>query len=322
MNAKQLRERWQTAEGRALADEVTRFLVGQRRDLPDGVALHEGRHDLRGLALPTPERGAPVSSSGVHAELMSGLIELRRIRWERLDLSHARLPSLRFFESVVDDCCLDGALCRDWRLWATEIKDSSFSGADLREAALGTWQDERTNTWRNVSFDRTDMRGALALGCTLDGCSFHDARLNDVQFQQVTIHRCRFAGVLKDVLFDCREIAGKPAPGVFVDVDFSDASFENVEFRGCRFEGVTLPRDVYAIAGFPKVARRVLELLDDDDSVEARMLRAELGVALKMPGADDSFGVFNRRDYLASGGERLADLAESVLMEAAGDASR
>jgi Mn-containing catalase len=49
------------------------------------------------------------------------------------------------------------------------------------------------------------------------------------------------------------------------------------------------------------------------------MLRAELNLALKLPGDDASVGVFNRADYVVSGGERLADLAETLLMEAAGE---
>jgi Mn-containing catalase len=86
---------------------------------------------------------------------------------------------------------------------------------------------------------------------------------------------------------------------------------------------VRLPQTpgLYVIPGFPRVARRVLDLLGDNSSVEGRMLRNELSVALKMPGREDSVGVFNRRDYLASGGEPLADLAETLLLEAAGGAS-
>jgi hypothetical protein len=131
---------------------------------------------------------------------------------------------------------------------------------------------------------------------------------------------CVFAGTLKDVLFDCRDLPGKPDGHVLVNMDFGDATFEDVEFRGCRFENVRLPQTpgLYAIPGFPRVARRVLDLLEDNSSVEGRMLRSELTVALKRPGREDSVGVFNRRDYFAAGGEPLADLAESLLLEAAG----
>ncbi|MCW2749578.1 MAG: pentapeptide repeat-containing protein [Aeromicrobium sp.] len=322
MSTKALQQRWNSAEGLVLAEEALRFLLGVGRDLPEGIGTHEGRRDLRGLVLPDPKSAGSVVAGGVRAEAISGICELRGARWQALDLSQSRLSSLRFFGSVVADCRFDGAICRDWRLWDSEVRDSSFASGDLRDAALGTWHDGRTNTWRNVDFDGADLRGVLALGCLIAQCSFVEARLKGVEFQQATIRHCQFTGALQDVLFDGREIAGRPQPGVFVDVDFSKAKFEDVEFRGCRFDDVKLPAGIYAIPRFPRVARRVLELLEHDESVEARMLRAELNLTLKLPGGDASVGVFNRADYIASGGERLADLAESLLIEAAGETSR
>jgi uncharacterized protein YjbI with pentapeptide repeats len=321
MTSKALLERWKSPEGRLLAEKAIQYLTGQRRGLPDGIDLHEGRHDLRGLVAASPEARGRVSAGKVAAEVAGGLVELRGVRWEALDLSHARLPSLRFFGSQILDCRFDEASCRDWRLWGSEVIDSSFEGADLRDSAIGTWQDERSNKWQTVSFDRADLRGALAMGCHVERCSFRGSRLSDAQFQHVTMRDCTFSGAMKDVLFDCRELPGKPTADVLVNIDFSEATFEDVEFRGCRFDGLKLPQaqGIYAIPDFPRVARRVLDLLDENSSVEARMLRSELTVALKLPGRDDSVGVFNRRDYLASGGEPLADLAESLLMEAVGD---
>lgn len=317
MNAKSLQQRWRSADGRALAEAAQRFLLGSGRELPDGIGVHDGRRDLRGLALSAPASVGRVATGGVGALAMSGLNEIRDAHWQGLDLSHSRLPGLRFFDSVIEDCLLDGAACRDWRLWGCAVTDSSLTSADLRDAALGTWHDGRTNAWRNVDFTGADLRGALALGCLMENCSFAESRLKGAEFQQADLRHCRFAGLMEDVLFDGREIPGRPEAAVFVDVDFSEAAFRDVEFRGCRFDGVTLPPGVYAVPGFPPVARRVVELLAEDESVEARMLRAELSLALKMPGADTSVGVFNRADYLASGGERLADLAETLLMEAA-----
>lgn len=321
MTPKALLERWKSLEGRLLAEEAIQYLTGQRPGLPEGIGLHEGRQDLRGLVAAAPEARSRVSLGNASGEAAVGLVELRGVRWEALELSHARLPSLRFFESQIMDCRFEQASCRDWRLWATEVSDSSFDGADLRDSAIGTWQDERSSSWRGVSFDRADLRRALALGCDLVRCTFRDARLSEAQFQQVTMRDCTFSGAMKDVLFDCRELPGKPTTDVLVNVDFSQASFEDVEFRGCCFEGLKLPaaQGIYSIPDFPRVARRVLDLLKGNSSVEARMLRSELTVALRLPGRDESVGVFNRRDYLASGGEALADLAESLFMEAVGD---
>ena len=321
MTSKRLRERWTSPEGRLLAEQAIQHLTGQRRELPEGIETHEGRQDLRGLVAATPEVHGRVSAGNASAHVAGGVVELHGVRWEALDLSHARLPSLRFFGSQILDCRFEQASCRDWRLWSSEVSDSSFDATDLRDSAIGTWQNGRSNRWQSVSFDRADLRGALALGSHLEGCTFRDSRVADAQFQHVTMRDCTFSGAMKDVLFDCRDLLGKPAADVLVNLDFSQATFEDVEFRGCRFDGLKLPvaQGIYPIPNFPLVARRVLDLLVENSSVEARMLRSELTVALKMPGRDDSVGVFNRRDYIASGGEPLADLAESLLMEAAGD---
>ena len=52
--------------------------------------------------------------------------------------------------------------------------------------------------------------------------------------------------------------------------------------RHHQFDGLKLPQvqGIYPIPDFPRVARRVLDLLDESSSVEARMLRSELTVAL------------------------------------------
>ena len=304
-----------------MVQEVLRFLLGLDRELPQVVGTHEGRRDLRGLVLPEASNAGSVKSGGLRMEVRSEVYEFHGIQWEGLDLSHSLLLGLRFFASGIADCLFDGASCRDWRLWDSEVRDSSFVGTDLRDSALGTWHDGRTNGWRNVDFERADLRGVLARGCAVEWCSFVGARMRGVEFQQARIQHCRFAGALQKVVFDEREISGRPEPSVLVDVDFSDAVIQEVEFWGCRFSDVKLPGSVYAIPRFPRVARRALELLDSDESLEARVLRAQLTQDLKLPGTDDSVGVFNRADYIASGGEPLADLAESLLRRAAKETS-
>ena len=317
MSMKALQHRWRTADGRTLAAEVLRFLHGTRSDLPVDVGVHDGRRDLRGLALPAPTFGSTLAVGGKTATVMSGLQEFRDVHWQQLDLSHAQLSSLRFFGSVIADCRFDNAICADWRLWDSDVKDSSFVKAGLRDSALGTWYEGGTgNVWRNIDFDGADLRGLVATGCLMVHCSFKGAKLKGAEFLQATIQYCQFTGVLQDVLFDGRQIPGRAEPEVFLETDFSGATFRDVEFRGCHFEAVKLPEGIDLVPNFPIVARRVLELLGDNESLEARMLRAVYDLALKLPGEDSSVGVFNRADYLRWGGEPLAALAESLIRQA------
>jgi uncharacterized protein YjbI with pentapeptide repeats len=322
VNPSSLISRWRTAQGRDLADRVfARLAAGQAlSDL--SVGTHGGRADLRGLPLPPPDRVRRLDvTERVSVDILDGLIQLRDVHWTGLDLSHAQLPSLRMSGCVIVDCLFDEAKCRDWRLWRSEVSDSRFVACDLRDAAIGTWHEGRGNTWRRVAFRRADLRGALVVGARFDECDFMDARLSDVRFQQSTLEGCRFFGVMKDIVFDCRELPGKPKPAVMRNLDFRGATLEDVEFRGCRFENVQFPDDpgLRLVPNYPAIARRELDLLVGNTSVEARMLMAELQNALRLPGRSDSTGLFNRRDYVAAGGEPLADLAETVLLKALSD---
>jgi uncharacterized protein YjbI with pentapeptide repeats len=319
MNVTVLRDRWTTAEGQALQADAFRWLdEGGKR--PGGLSEFEGRVDLRGITLPDPRILGKMVAGGLTFDVAGGVISLKGARWSDLDLSQSRLSHLRFTSSVISNCRFDGADCLDWRLWRSEVNECSFERADLRDAAIGTWQQERGNVWRDVSFDRADLRGAFTHGGLLSGCTFRGSRLVGFQFLFVAIEDCVFAGRMKNVLFDERTIAGKAPPAPLRRVDFSESIFEDVDFRGCHFEDVRLPTtpSIRLIEKYPMVARRALELASITDSVEGRRVAAVLRGDLKLPGADDSVTVFNRDDWLSWGGEALADVWDTILVDAQG----
>ena len=249
---------------------------------------------------------------------MGGLFHFKHQQWSSLDLSYARLAHLRFSAASISNCVFEDAGCRDWRLWDSQIESSSFARADLRDAAIATWYEAKTNDWRGVRFDGADLRGGVAIGGSFVDSSFRGAKLDGVEFQQSHIERCTFDGLMRDVIFDGRDLPDKPRPTPLRRVDFSGAVFEDVAFRGCSFDDVRMPDipGIRVIRRYPVIARRVLALAEATTSVEGRMLASELRNALKRPGADDSIAVLNRRDYLAAGGESFADFAEALFMEA------
>ena len=110
-----------------------------------------------------------------------------------------------------------------------------------------------------------------------------------------------------------------PAPPPPVDVDFADARFDQVEFMGFDLSRVILPRDpdVRLVHRYRCVTERVLGAVQSDESRPARLIRAEFAHRLRMMrGAGDETNLFNRRDYLAAGGEELADLAVRLVSQA------
>ena len=138
MNRKALVDRWKTREGQALADKViTRLVAGRRLDKL-GLDRHEDRLDLRFLPAPFPRRLQRFEAAGSFVERLGDLVVFKQARLENLDLSGAQLVSLRIFDTKIIGCRFEDANCQDWRLWGCEVSDSSFAGANLREAAVGT----------------------------------------------------------------------------------------------------------------------------------------------------------------------------------------
>jgi len=251
-------------------------------------------------------------------EKLGDLVEFHRAGLDNLDLSGAQLRSFRFHDTAISDCRFDGASCQDWRLWGTDVSDCSFAKASFRGAAVGTWHEGRRNTWRRIDFSGADFRVGVSRMAAYEDCDFTRAELAKVKFEQCMWVRCRFAGELRGVVFEGRDLTERPAPPPMDSVDFSAATFRHVEFVGFDLGGVALPRDpdVRLLPRARCVARRGVELLDGDDGMPARVLRAMFENRLRGPGNDQEARVFNRWDYLDLGGPELLALAEDVLMRA------
>jgi uncharacterized protein YjbI with pentapeptide repeats len=309
-----LRKRWTTADGDVLAGGVFARLIAGRP--LDDLALprHEGLVDLRYLPGPIPARLRRFAAAGRFVEELSDTVTLRKARLVGLDLSCADLRSFRFHDSILEGCRIDKANCRDWRLWGTTVRDCSFVGADLRDAAVGTWVDGRRNEWQRVRFDGADFRVAASQGAVFLDCDFSSANLAKVKFEQCDLERCVFAGRLREVVFDGREIGGRPASRPMVDVDFRNAHFSDVEFMGSSLGAVALPEDpdVRLIRRYRCVVTHALTRLEGDGSLQSRMLRGELLNRIRMMRGEEEDNVFNRRDYVQSGGEQLAEFASEV----------
>lgn len=254
-----MRRRWVGLEQRSALAGAWEWLGGGPR--PDGLANHAGRADLRGLPLPTAHVGKAFSLGSMTMNYLSGMAEFRGIHWRAVDFTDSDLTHVRFTASRLEDCLFDGADCTDWRLWSSQVSQCSFRRAVLRDSALGTWHAGEGNTWTDVVFDAADLRDSRFWGGAVRRCSFVDAKLKGVEFAQVDLADARFAGEVRDVLFDGRLIPDRPPPHTLTNVDFSGALLADVDFRGCKFDGVTLPSGSQRVRHFPVVARRALALV-------------------------------------------------------------
>ena len=191
------------------------------RPLTDlGLAVREGRVDLRGLPLPEPSRLDRFELGDWFVEELGGTLAFRDVRLDGLDLGGARLGRLRFEASALSNCSFQDADCREWRLWGTTVIDCDFAGANLRDAAVGTGFDRRgaRNEWRAVSFAGADLRVGAAQSADFLDCDFSLAKLVNVTFAQCRFERGRFRGPMSRIVFDGRPLGpDRPAPAAMVE---------------------------------------------------------------------------------------------------------
>ena len=118
-------DRWRTASGQALSEEVlARLMAG--RPLDDlGLEKVEGRIDLRGLPAPVPRRLARYEQAGWFIEKLGNLVKFDGVTLRGLDLSGASLDSFRFHKCIIENCLFDGARCHDWRMWESRTRETS-----------------------------------------------------------------------------------------------------------------------------------------------------------------------------------------------------
>ncbi|GAA1639845.1 pentapeptide repeat-containing protein [Catellatospora bangladeshensis] len=288
LNDEALAGRWLAAGGPELQTEVLRRLrMGERLD---GLPLDrvDGRWDLRGLGAPEP-RGVdadPAEPAGPQSgpitftfefATVAATLEFQRARLCDLDLRGAHLPRLRLFGCVIDNSLFDGAYCVGLRMWATDVMDSSFLAAELGRSSVGGWYANRANKLRNVDFRHADLS---RLGCgvaSFTDVDFSHAQLECTNFWQASLIRCRFAGVLREVVFDGRVLEPERdlAPNPMLDVDMAGVTaFDDVDFRGVNFDRVTLPDHpaLVVVRGVHRVEAGLVRLdgRDDHAAQEAR----------------------------------------------------
>ena len=152
----------------------------------------DGQVDLRGLHAPTP---VVTKHRVAGLERMDNLLTIRDGNWNALDMSRARLDSLRFFETTIADCSFDHAKCHDWRLWGSTVQRTSFRHANLRRSVLGGVDTRyRTNSFVDVDFSKADFRQTVHRSATYTRCKFTETNLTKVDFDGSVFVDCVFAG--------------------------------------------------------------------------------------------------------------------------------
>jgi uncharacterized protein YjbI with pentapeptide repeats len=272
----------------------------------------DGRADFRGIHAPKPIAGRERRVGAAQLVEVEGLVVVRGATWKGLDFTGADLSSLRFIDTHIEDCVFDKAKCRDWRMWGTTVRRSSFASADLRGASLGAVQDGgRRNAFVDVTFTKTNLTATSYMSAEFVRCTFSNAKLDKVEFRGSTFEACVFQGELKEVLFDsavdpalCKEATRLPR-NQMLRADFSQARLRGVEFRGIDLKDVTFPSDDahIVIPNYRDALDRALAIAKTSSDPKAKLMAGYLTIRRDWAG---SVGVINRQDLVDFDGEEFA----------------
>lgn len=263
------RDRWRTAGGRELARGVARWLAGSARR-PREIAEIDGRTDLRGLVFPTVRVVGPGKAS-----INAWLPELTGVELRGLDLSGSVIRNAALTDVHIADCLFDSADLVDWRVFATTVSNSSFVGADLDGALLGTSpRGGRHNRWNHVNFDRANLRRAIFNHGVLHNATFRRAKIKRTHFDNLDMASVTFEGLIDHSrFFSLPDNTEEYREHWMRDVDFTQAVFRDGQLEGYRTDNVRLPPDVLLITDFPAVHNRALQAAETTGNHE---LLAEL----------------------------------------------
>lgn len=293
-------DRWCGRNGEGLADEVfARLIAGKALD-DLRLGEHKGRIDLRGIKAPIPTRLRRFEFEGRFFEQLGELLEFRSVSLEGLDFAGAFLDSLRFYQVRINNCRFDQALCQGWRMWASDVTETTFQDADLRSFVTGSWYEGRGTVFSRVFFCNANMTSLNSTTATYIDCDFSNAKLTKVDFQSSSFIRCKFAGRLKRVTFRDRGFkTGKPDPNPMEDIDFSEALFDEVIFHHLSLDRVRLPKAEghIILMNYPCVLEKAIEALKNDPHPEASNLKVYLEAYARHVIPEQRVGIFADKDF-------------------------
>jgi uncharacterized protein YjbI with pentapeptide repeats len=290
------------------AEAWGRLITGQSLD---GLALStiDRRIDLRTLVVPGPSVVRQYTTTAANVKELRAIV-IRGAQWRGIDFSNSQLDSLRFFDTIMDDCVFDGARCRGWRVWGSSISNTTFQKTDLRNSALGgVQQNGARNSFRRVDFSEADLRQTAHKSADMIECTFADTKLTKVDFQGTVFTNCIFAGELNEVQFYRHAFRGEAfPPNEMKGVDLRRAKLHHAEFRGLDMRDVQWPEDDehLVVNEYPATLDRVLIMLKSRSDVGSKRLAAILGMKRKWAGPNQQRGVLSKRDLVEAAGATAA----------------
>lgn len=309
--SKELQTRWEL-EGAEYALET---LLRGHPSSPYGT--HDGRVDLRGLAVERPERVRINDDLARIAKIFK--FEKKVIR--SVDLSYATLPEWRIHGSAFEDCMFDAAKLVSFRTYSAAFKMCSFRNADLREASLGAPVKEgaQGGVYSLCDFSGADLRNISTEDGTFSQCLFVGSRWHGTQTLTTVFEKCDFRDAeISEVFFDGRGFGKRGPSGLgknkLEGCDFSTAKLYGTSFLAIDFRNVIPPvADRYVLVrDFPRRVEIATDRLAANGTRDAQWLalrfKSEFVAARALPA--DAVGMLDFGDLSTDDARLLAAVFE------------
>ncbi|HEY8075057.1 MAG TPA: pentapeptide repeat-containing protein [Labilithrix sp.] len=255
------------------------------RPLDDlGLSHVDGRVDVRGIRAPRPSLLRTHEVAGLRIREEHGHAVVRNVTWRGIDFSDSELNRMRFFDSKIEGCRFRDAECKDWRLWGTSLD--------------------------GVDFTRADLRRSVHHASEMIECDFANAKISHVDFQGTVFVRCRFKGLLEDVLFYRNAFRGERfPPNEMLDVDLRETELRFVEFRSLDMASVRWPSGpgYILLDDYAATLDHLVLALEKREDAGARSVAAILRMQRKWAGTGQKRGLISLWDIAEAGGDALVE---------------
>ncbi|MFF2405996.1 pentapeptide repeat-containing protein [Streptomyces sp. NPDC058092] len=282
------REYWSSAEGSRKADEILEAIKegGDINHMAPG--RFNGRLDLRGLHFRGMEDYAPDVT----------IAAAQGVSFTDIDFTGSTIPGLQLSGANVVNCNFDNAKMDGLECRGVIFKNCSFVKSSLRGAQLSLPLDEKYTTYDSVDFSRAILIGSNCTDAEFNRTTFTNAKLNSVNFRGSNFTDCKFAGLLRNVIFWSSSITGRSVPeNIMRNVDFSQSILRDVEFRDIDLEEVVLPSGEphIVVQQYNCTLARVLERLPMKGEPFTYGLRAYLAAELRFSHPERRVGIWHRK---------------------------
>lgn len=219
-----------------------------------GLGTHKGRIDMRAFDTPPARPGSEARSRGLGQVIREAITRrnrpanVRGVRIEGVDFTHARIPGLTFDEVVFVDCLFERALLDNAKFAACRFDGCSFARADLAVVNLGQiWGNgpPLPSRFSDCSFANATFGFTFAYGSEFERCDFTRMRSRDSHWYGVRFVDCTFAGEIKTAKFHATDPNSRlpRRPDMLDGLDLSRTSLTECEFHGLNLHDTRFPTD-------------------------------------------------------------------------------